>query len=411
MTKQIHWAWVILIASFATVFTYYSIRLGYGILMPEMIVSLKITKAEAGSIASSFFIAYIIFVPLLGYLIDRINARLLVALFSCILATGTFLMGKPETLLQACLSFFIVGVGGSAMWTPVVTLVQRWFAANHRGMALGIMSIGYAIGYGLMGLILPPLTARYGWRACWFILSVPAFALVLLNSLLIRTRPQDLNLTAWGDKPFLAPEGHFVVNREKIPYAKLLRFRNFWLGGISYFFIAYAAYVVNLFIVTYGNLELKFSFAQAAQLASAIAFSGLPGALLFPILSDFIGRKKCVIIINASLAFSILLIIWAGNHRSALFIAACIYGVFYAAVWPMYAAAAADFFPRDATGSVLGLWTIFYGLALILAPAAGGYIADVTGTLFYSFLTGIISGTLATFIFLPVKKFKEPLPN
>jgi MFS family permease len=69
----------------------------------------------------------------------------------------------------------------------------------------------------------------------------------------------------------------------------------------------------------------------------------------------------------------------------------------------MYAAAAADFFPREATGSVLGFWTIFYGFSLALAPVVGGYIADVTGTFNHSFLAGTITGCLATLFLLPLK--------
>ncbi len=160
MTHRIHWAWIVLSASFATIFIHYSIRLGYGILMPEMILSLGITKAQAGTIASSFYLAYSIFSPIMGFLVDRFNVRILLAVFSCVLAIGTFFMGKPQTLSQACVSFFIVGMGASAMWTPVVTLVQRWFGGNRRGMALGILSVGYAIGYGVMGLVLPPWSRR-----------------------------------------------------------------------------------------------------------------------------------------------------------------------------------------------------------------------------------------------------------
>jgi sugar phosphate permease len=409
MIKHIHWAWVILFTCFATVFMHYSIRMGYGILMPEMILSLKITKAQAGTIASSFFLAYGIFSPLLGFMVDRVNVRLLLAIFSCILATGTLLMGRPQTLSQACLSFFIVGMGASAMWTPLVTLVPRWFGAHRRGMALGILSISYAIGYGVMGLVLPPLVAGYGWQTCWFILAGFAFLLAPLNGILLRNRPEDLNLRPWGEAPE-TPRGEPPgVIKTKIPYREILRFPSLWFAGTSYLFVAFTAYVVNIFIVTYGTLELKFPFARAAQLASAMALGGVAGAFLLPFLSDFIGRKKTVIIINASLTLSILLIIWAGNRWPVLALAACVFGVFYAAVWPMYAAAAADFFPREATGSVLGFWTIFYGVALILAPAVGGYIADVTGTFIYSFFAGVISGCLATLFFLPIKKFKEAI--
>ncbi len=397
MTKRIHWAWVILLASFITIFTNYSIRLSYGILMPEMIVSLRITKAEAGVIASSFYLSYTVFSPLVGFLVDRLSARKLLAFFSFILAGGTFLMHKPNSLFQASLFFGIVGMGSSAMWTPVVTVVQRWFGFRRRGMVLGILSISYTLGYGIMGLALPPLVALYDWRTCWLALSGLAFALVPLNAALLRSRPQEMNLNPWGDEPSFPPRNSSGETQPRVSYRELLKIRNLWLVGISYFFIGFTAYVVNTFIVTYGTMELQFPFAQAAQLASAIAFSGIIGALFIPMLSDFLGRKKCLILINSSMAASILLIIWAGKNWTALLPAVSIFGVFYAAAWPMYAAAAADFFPSGATGSVLGFWTIFYGLGLSLSPTLGGYIADLTGTFTWSFLMAAMTGVLATF--------------
>ncbi|MDI6753583.1 MAG: MFS transporter [Thermodesulfobacteriota bacterium] len=411
MKERIHWAWIILATSFATVFTAYSIRLSYGILLPEMIVSLKITKTQAGFIASSFYLTYIIFSPLLGFLIDRFDARKILVLFCSIQAGGTFLMGKPQSLLEACLFFAIVGVGSSAMWTPVVTLVQRWFGVKRRGTVLGLLSISYAIGYGIMGLALPPLVERYDWRTCWLILSGLAFALVPLNGFLMRTKPQDMNLKPWGSESDLVQENPSIKPSKGVSYRELLKLPSLWLAGIAYFFIGFTAYITNLFIVTYGTMELRYPFAQAARLASAIAFSGIVGALFIPILSDYLGRKKCLILIHAFMSGSILLIIWAGDHWPSLFLTVCLFGVFYAAAWPMYAAAAADFFPREATGTVLGFWTIFYGLALILAPTLGGYVADLTGTFIWPFFIAAAAGFLGAAFFSGVKKYDEPFPE
>jgi len=405
--RKIHWAWFVLTACFVTVFTNYSIRLSYNILMPEMILSLKLTKAQAGAIASFFYFAYTIFSPLVGFLIDRYSARKIIVIFSLIMAGGTFLMGRPTSLFQACLFFTIVGIGSSAMWTPIVALVHRWFTLRRRGMALGILSISYAIGYGIMGLILPPLVARFDWRGCWFFLSALALILVPLNGILLRSQPGDLHLQPWGEKP-KETNGPLPADRgEKIRYVQLLRMANLWWVGISYFFIGITAYIVNIFIVTYGTMELRFPFAQAAKLASAIAFSGILGALFLPLLSDFIGRKKCLMLINLSLSASIGLIILAGSEWSLLFIMVSIFGIFYAAVWPLYGAAAGDFFPSGTTGSVLGFWTIFYGLGLVLAPMLGGYIADFTGTFKWSFLVALGTGTLSAFFFSRIRLMEK----
>jgi hypothetical protein len=46
---KVHWAWVVLESSFATLFITYSIRIGaYSVLLPEMIRDLQMTKAQAG---------------------------------------------------------------------------------------------------------------------------------------------------------------------------------------------------------------------------------------------------------------------------------------------------------------------------------------------------------------------------
>jgi sugar phosphate permease len=403
MKKRIHWAWVILIASFITIFINQSTRFSYYILMPEMIESLKISKTQAGAIVSSFYLAYTIFCPLLAFLVDRVSVRKLIVLFCFIQGAGAFLMGKSVSLFQACLFFAIVGVGSSAMWNPVSILVQRWFGVRRRGMILGILSTSFAIGYGTMGLILPLLVARFDWRTCWIILSAPAFALMLINGFLLRTKPQDLNLKPWGEEPSLLAENPPPASKSGIRYGELLKIRNLWLVAISYFFITFTAYVINIFIVTYGNMELGFPYVQSAKLASAIAFGGLIGVVVIPILSDSWGRKRSLILINFSLPLSILLIIFAGNHWNALLASVCIFGFFYAPAWPMYAAAAGDFFPSETTGSVLGFWSIFYGLGFMLAGILGGFIADFTGSLTWSFLAAAIAGGLSTFFFSQMK--------
>ena len=255
-----------------------------------------------------------------------------------------------------------------------------------------------------MGLILPPLVSRFGWRICWFILSAPAFALILINGLLIRTKPQDLKLRPWGEEAFIPTENPPSAAQAALRYRELFKIRNLWLVAISYFFISFTAYVINIFIVTYGTMELKFPYAQAAKLASAIAFSGLIGSLFLSILSDYLGRKRCLILIDISLSVSIILVISAGNHWNVLVATICIFGFFYAAIWSMYAAAAADFFPVGATGTVLGFWTIFYGLGLMLAGILGGYIADLTGSFTRSFILAAFAGALGTFFLSQMKK-------
>jgi MFS family permease len=125
---KIHWAWVILGASFITLFINYSIRIGaYPILLPEMIKDLRLTKAQAGLIKSAFAMAYVIFAPITGRLTDRVGARKVISFFCLFLGGGAFLMGKAENLATAVIFFGIVGIGSAAMWVPSAALIQNWF--------------------------------------------------------------------------------------------------------------------------------------------------------------------------------------------------------------------------------------------------------------------------------------------
>jgi MFS family permease len=77
----------IIVAAVFTVSIAYAVRYGYGMLLPEMIASLPMTKTEAGLISAAYFGTYTIFSPVLGLLSDRCNARLLLTFFPVLLAT------------------------------------------------------------------------------------------------------------------------------------------------------------------------------------------------------------------------------------------------------------------------------------------------------------------------------------
>src|SRR3990172_6130900 len=111
--KNFHWAWVILAICFANFFITYSIRLGYGILLPQMSESLSLTKAQGGLIYSFFFFAYLLFSPIVGNLTDRFGARRVMAVFSLFLALGTMLMGRLSGFWSGASFFGLTGLGAS----------------------------------------------------------------------------------------------------------------------------------------------------------------------------------------------------------------------------------------------------------------------------------------------------------
>jgi sugar phosphate permease len=403
--SKIHWAWVVLGTCFITLFINYSIRIGaYPILLPEMIKDLHLTKAQAGLIKSAFGITYLVFAPIMGSLTDRVGGRKVISLFCLFLGGGAFLMSKAESLLASALFFGIVGVGAAAMWVPSATLIQKWFGADKRGLALGILNASSGAGFGLMGLFLPLIVVQYSWRFGWAMLGIAGIALFLVDGLLLRDRPEDMGLSPCGGRPGEAGEKDFS---KRPGYLQILKQRQFWIVGVSYLMIAYASYALIDFIVTYGKMELDIPYKVSSSFITVAAFTGIPGGILIMILSGYIGTKKSLGLTYALVALSILFVVFSGDNVPLLIVGIAWFGVLYGGIFPLVAACARDYFPREITGTVLGLLTIFYGLGAMVSPIVTGHLADVTGTFRWSFGVGACLSLFSAFSIGFLKKQEE----
>lgn len=386
----IHKAWIVLVVSFMTVFLSSSIRIGaFSILLPKMIQDLGINMTEAGIIRAAYFSTYILFSPLTGWLADHIGGRFVISFFCLFLGIGTFLMGRASNLLTAVLFYGIVGIGASAMWVPVVATVQKWFCSARRGFALGIISPSGALGICVMGLILPGIIKTYDWRTAWILLGISGFALGMLNGLFLRSDPTDIGVLPWGES---SKSQTPLTSSISLNCSSILKEKNFCLISISYLLISMGSYITTDFIVTYAIKELKISYSVAASFISILSFSGIIGGVILMTLSDHIGRKKSLVVIDSLIALGILWITIAGNQIYLLETGIGLFGLAFISMGSMYAACARDYFPKEVSGTVIGLMTIPYGTGAMFGPIVAGYLADTFGTFRWSFgLAALVS--------------------
>ena len=376
----LHWAWIILGLCFLNVFTNYSIRLGYGVVLPEMIRDLQFGRAAGGTIYNVYLLTYILLTPLAGICTDRFGARRVITVCGLFLGTGIVLMGMVNNLWTACLAYAISGVGSTGMWAPVITLAQRWFAPRRRGLALGLMSTGYGSGFAVVGFIFPWIVLNLNWRYTWYILGGMAFFMVVLNGLLTRSDPQKAGYNPWGADA----NGHEVITANQdsqgtISRRMLIKNANFWYIGISYFAIAYCLYGITTFMVDYASNQLGIPLETASMLATVHGIAQVIGVLVILPLSDLAGRKKMIIASNAVIAAAMLGIVFSGTSWIMLCMCVGLLAIFYGATFPMYGACAGDYFPKEIMGTVIGLWTPFYGLGAIMTHWIPGLIRDISG--------------------------------
>ena len=403
-----HWAWIILATCFVNLFINYSVRLGYSVVLPEMIRDLGFSRTAGGSIYNAYLFSYLALTPLAGYLTDRIGARRVITTCALILGTGVFLMGKVGSLWTACLFYAFVGLGATGMWTPVITVVQQWFAPNRRGLALGILSTGYGLGFATIGIAFPWIVHQLSWRYSWYFLGAGALVMVLVNGLLLRSNPEQAGYEPWGQREVPSQKilGEKFHLRSK-SFQQIFKNRVFWLIGVSYFSIAYSLYGITTFMVDYAKYQIGVPLEKASLLATVHGVCQIVGVLTILPLSDYLGRRKTIIISNSMITACLVGILLSGSSWIMLFAFVGILAVFYGVTFPMYGACAGDYFPKKVMGTVIGAWTPFYGLGAILVHWVSGILRDSTGTYDHAFIITAVMAALGALLMCFIKNHEH----
>ncbi len=402
---SLHWAWIILGTCFINLFINYSARLGYAVILPEMIRSLDFTRAEAGSIFNAYLFIYITITPFTGYLTDRFGARRVITCCALILGLGVLLMGTANKLWTACLFYALVGLGATGMWTPVITVVQRWFAAHRRGLALGILSTGYGLGFATMGAVFPWIVRNYNWRFAWYFLGGSALVMVIVNGSFLRSSPESSGYAPWGQQKIAANvETETSISHKAVSIFSYFKTRTFWLIGVSYFFVSYALYGITTFMVDYAKYQLQMPLEKASLLATIHGFCQTVGVLIVLPLSDYLGRKKTITISNTMITVALIGLLLKGNSWGILFFLVGLMAIFYGATFPIYGACAGDYFPRKVMGTIIGAWTPFYGLGAIATHWITGFLRDTTGAYQQAFFINSLMAALSIVFISVVRK-------
>ncbi len=384
----------IVISGFFTVSIAFSIRYGYGMLLPEMLPVLRISKMEAGGIYSAYFLIYTLFTPVLGAVSDKFDNRRILTIFPILLGLGAFFMAYSSSFLEASLFFALAGFGHAACWAPVVALVQKWVPEEKKGRILSIVSAGVGTGIFFWGLTLPVIVSKAGWQVGWIALGITAAVTAILNFLLV-SNPE---IESQSKSPSKSNHQGFYSS-----YLAIFKRPVFWAIGLSYLLVGASVIVIFTFLPIYARESLNAAYSISTSYISIIALFGIVGQMTLGISSDKIGRGYSLLICSLFLSAASFLVLLSDSVFTLYFYAA-IYGIGYGAVWPIYAATASDLFPKQFSGGVIGAWTVFLGIGSILAPAFCGWLVDISVSYNGVFLTSGIVSILSIGLLIPTLK-------
>ncbi len=153
--------------------------------LPDMMASvgLGIDQLQRGApVVSGFLLGYVAMLPLIGKVAD-LRGRIPVLVGSLVVfSVGSLLTAASYDLVSMVIGRFLQGVGGGGLVPATLALVADIWAADRRGLPLGVVGAVQELGAVIGPLYGAVVIAAWSWRAIfWLNLAAgTGLAIVLL---------------------------------------------------------------------------------------------------------------------------------------------------------------------------------------------------------------------------------------
>jgi len=156
-------------------------------LIPEW----HLTGAQAGLLAGSGAAGYMLTVPVLATLTDRIDARKILIAGSALSALGTLLFGTfASGLWSGALFNAVAGVGFAGAYMPGLKALTDRLASGDSSRAITLYTSSFSFGVGLSFLVSQLVAESWGWRTAFFVTAAGPIVMLLVCLLLRPVEPK-----------------------------------------------------------------------------------------------------------------------------------------------------------------------------------------------------------------------------
>ncbi len=246
----------------------YITRNSLGILAPELKDSLGMTTEQYSWIVGAFQLAYTIFQPLCGWLIDVIGLKLGFLICASIWAVVCLMHAGVGTWLQLAILRFFMGAAEAAATPANAKTLGEWFPKKERPIAAGWAGVGFSIGAMLAPPIIVIAHVNFGWQGAFLFAGALAMIWVVLWWALYHSPEKHPNLTR--EELALIKQDN-EPEPPKLPFFKSLRIvcknKRFYGIAIPAFMAEPAWAVLSFWVPLYLAKELGMDLKQIAMFA------------------------------------------------------------------------------------------------------------------------------------------------
>ena len=366
------------------------------------------SRAEVSLGFSLSFLASGLMAPLIGRWIDARGPRQIILVGALLTAATYLLLATTTALWQWYLYQSINAVCRQMMFfIPFQALVTRWFS-QRRGLAVGILGMGFALGGFAVVPIMRVIIDAVGWEGSFVVAGgVIAAVFIPMNLFLIRNTPEDVGQHVDG----LPPRTRATALAEDPPALtapQALRTPLFWMVtlGIGFFIAGLVAWIVHAvpFFESRGV-----SPGWAVGIVSITAGFSMFARIAFGLLADRIARIELMAVV-LTVVLSLALVVMLVSTTAGMI-------AVFVVLWVVGSSGGPMFEPLLLTrafgiahfATILGVVVVIETVGQVLAPTIVGAIFDSTGSYDWALVLLIGLFVSAGFLFLVAARLPRPL--
>ncbi|MGG0741453.1 MFS transporter [Niallia taxi] len=410
MNNKLHYAWIIVLATFIALLAVQGVRLAFGAFMIPWEEEFALDRSQISLISTISFIIYGVSQPLFGKLVDIFGARKIILLSTLLVSVSIILTSfvkEPWQLFVLYGIFVSLGVGGSSNVAAAV-IVTKWFYSK-RGLALGIVEAGFGAGQMILVPLSLILIQELGWKGT--VLALGGFLILIILPLIIwllKDSPKDKGLEPYSDGKEISKEQKSEI--ATVPIKSIFSQRNFWLLILPFTICGFTTTgLMDTHLIPFSH-DHGFSTSVTSTAVSTLAAFNIIGILLSGYLADRWSSRKLLIIFYSVRSISFIILLMSHN-AILLIIFAIIFGlVDFATVAPTQLLAT-KLFNNYSVGYIIG-WLF---LSHQIGSALGSYIPGLMyshhgeySLAFYLSIVILIISTILTYI-LPKQEGNKTL--
>ena len=267
-------AWSITFLVFIFMMVNYIDKVALGLVAVPIMNEFHLSPTEFGVLASSFYWLFPVACVAGGFLANRYRAKTLLLIMALLWSAAQLPIALAASATAIVVARVLLGIGEGPSGPTATHAIFKWFPNERRNLPQTTMLMGATFGIMVASMVIPPISAQWGWRACFVIMSGVGLAWAVLWAL----------FGAEGTLDVASDAGRSAA--AKIPYRTLLCNATI-LGTMGLHFVAdWMVVLATTWLPAYLQQALGFDAVTAGRLFALVVVVSIPINFLMSYISQ-----------------------------------------------------------------------------------------------------------------------------